>query len=416
MYILRYFCIFAEVCTTTSIQSIEICVCLYTHVHTYVFLYQYIHIHKHARMRTNIRTYFHTYMTYKPHSSACIHTHTHRGCRFTHDIECAYPLPNCYFSECWVFCLAYRSLECVAIEFEPDDRGKAYIDNLDEGTCCIQRRNSASVAIVQDPYRHVYMLYEDEPEQALTLSVLASNARVNDRLLRYHSACSSSSVNGICNNTYGSYTRLCNQLEGYIPVPGNGSCVKAGDPGTYMPVEGVYEACPKGAWAHAGATSVDECVCPPGMRMHVPSWSNSTRECVQCGPASWANENATECNTCYPNSWSLPGAGDQSHCMCSPRFYRASQHDNQTSFDGDESIGCARARGTEADPCAPCPRFSNTTAPNATSIWDCTCNPSYVQVIDPGDKQSFVCVPADQCKGSEPVPRGGQSCVQQKPV
>jgi hypothetical protein len=82
---------------------------------------------------------------YEPAGTYLVRAHVCRGCRFTDDLSFAYPLPNSYFSECWVFCLAYKSLQCVAVEFEPDDKGKAVMEDSDKGTCYIQRRYSASV-------------------------------------------------------------------------------------------------------------------------------------------------------------------------------------------------------------------------------------------------------------------------------
>jgi hypothetical protein len=34
---------------------------------------------------------------------------------------------------------------------------------------------------------------------------------------------------------------------------------------------------------------------------------------------------------------------------------------------------CASATSTFPKPCVPCPKFSNTSLPNASSIWDCEC-------------------------------------------
>jgi hypothetical protein len=393
---------------------------------------------------------------YTPPGTYLVRAHVCRGCRFAHDLEFAYQLPNRDFSECWVFCLVYKSLECVAIEFEPDDRGKATIEDTDKGTCYIQRRSSVSVSVVKDAYRNVYMPYQDEPEQALMTSVLASNMRVNTKLLRYHSVCNASSggvVKGVCKNTHGSFECAC--VEGYIPSPGNGSCVKAGEIGTYMPAfqngtngtsEGEdYDACPKGAWTLEGAASLEECYCASGSHMRVTSWSNSTQECGQCGAGLWSNVNST-CETCYPNSWSLPGTVRSSNCLCNPGFYmdvdalqklRASANKNvpfnasaggnmsSNVSDAEENMPpsgpveepnqCASVRGTEASPCVSCPRFSNTSGA-ATSIWDCKCNPSYVRVIDPGDPTTFVCVPEDRCTADmNPCPGGGTAVCKSSP-
>ncbi len=235
-----------------------------------------------------------------------------------------------------MYCLAYKSLDCVAVEFAPDDRGKAYIEDNDKGTCYIQRRNSASVSITKDPSRHVFMLYQNEPEAALTLSVLASSVRVNDQLLRYHSACNASSINGVCHNTYGSYTCVCNQVAGYIPSVGNASCVKAGELGTYTPADGVVEACPKLAWTPEGATSKADCYCPSGSNLRVTSWSNATEECSQCGAGLFSNVNSS-CMTCHFNSWSLPGTIKQSNCLCNPGFYMDMEALQQGQLDADEA-------------------------------------------------------------------------------
>jgi hypothetical protein len=118
--------------------------------------------------------------------------------------------PHRYFSECWVFCLVYRSLDCAAIEWEPDEKGKEYIEDTDKGTCYIQRRRSATVSITPDPYRHVFIMYQDEPEKALMMMVLSPELRANTNMLRYYAACEPYVVNGelwepSCANTYGSY-------------------------------------------------------------------------------------------------------------------------------------------------------------------------------------------------------------------
>jgi hypothetical protein len=34
---------------------------------------------------------------------------------------------------------------------------------------------------------------------------------------------------------------------------------------------------------------------------------------------------------------------------------------------------CASVTSTFPKPCVPCPKFSNTSLPNASSIWDCEC-------------------------------------------
>jgi hypothetical protein len=340
-----------------------------------------------------------------------------RGCTFTHDIEFAYPLPNRYFSECWVFCLVYKSLECVAVEFEADDRGKAEIEDTDKGTCFIQRRNSASVSISKHPYRHVYMLYQDEAEKALRMSTLATNMRVNSALLRYYSACNSTVNSSVCSNTYGSYLCLCNEKAGYIPSPGNGSCVKAGEIGTYRPASsGAYRACPNRAWTQEGATSAADCYCPSGSDIRVTTWSNTTTECVQCGAGLWSDVNST-CGMCYPNSWSLPGTVVKSNCLCKPGFYMDLEaRDSHELYDADGQGQCAQVRGTDASPCVRCPKFSNTTAPNASSLWDCTCNPGYVRITDPGDPTSFVCAPEDKCAADQnPCPGGGKAVCRSSP-
>jgi hypothetical protein len=80
-----------------------------------------------------------------------------------------------------------------------------------------------------------------------------------------------------------------------------------------------------------------------------------------------------------------------------------------------EQDHCSPVRGTEASPCVPCPKFSNTTGA-ATSIWDCKCNPSYVQIIDPGDPTTFVCVPEDECTADKnPCPGGGTAVCKSSP-
>ncbi len=353
---------------------------------------------------------------FTPPGTYTVRAHVCRGCRFTSDLEFAYPLPNRYFSECWVFCLLYTSLECVAVEFDPDDRGKSVIEDMDKGTCYIQRRSSVSVSITKDPSRHVFMLYQDEPMEALMTSVLASDLRVNKKLLRYYSACNSSKVNGVCKNTHGSY--VCECGNGYIPSPGNGSCVKAGDIGTYMPAEGNYQACPKNAWTQEGATTLDECYCASGSNMLTTSWSNSTTECAQCGAGLWSDVNST-CDACYPNSWSLPGTVVQSNCLCNPGFYMDvdSQQVNGTSPNMVKHAGrCAGLRGSKASPCVQCPKFSNTSEANASSIWDCTCNPSYVRIVDPGDPTTFVCAPEDKCAADQnPCPGGGTAVCKSSP-
>jgi hypothetical protein len=357
---------------------------------------------------------------YKPQGTYLVRAHACRGCRFRQDLEFAYPLPNRYFAECWVYCLLYKSLDCVAIEFEPDDRGKLTVEDTDKGTCYIQRQDSSSVSVTKDPYRHVYIMYQDAPEQALMLSVLPSEIRVNTKLLRYHSACDSNSVNGLCQNTFGSYTCACKDTYGYIPSPGNASCVKAGESGTYKTDKGNYQACQNLAATDEGATSPDDCYCLSGSNLLVTSWSNTTKECVECDAGLWSSPNST-CEQCYPNSWSLPGTVTIHNCVCNPGFYQdlnplEDDVDNVPSEAGTESQCAASVRGTKARPCVPCPKFSNTTDPNATSIWDCVCYPSYVRIIDPGNPTSFVCSPEDKCTADQnPCPGRGLAVCRSSP-
>jgi hypothetical protein len=226
----------------------------------------------------------------------------------------------------------------------------------------------------------------------------------------------------------------CDEDAGYIPSLGNTSCVKrkevsnhTNSTDNYTIATDDYWKCPMHAFIKPEATSSTECYCPSGSDLRAPTWSNDTRECAQCGAGAWASANST-CQTCYPDSWSLPGTPDQKFCLCNPGFYADYSYVEESSDDsgwlnpwgngsnvsacgnetdesdcGNESIGesdwdnetasdsskpalknqsgtCARVRGTVVRPCVPCPRFSNTTGSNASSIWDCKCNPSYVQV------------------------------------
>jgi hypothetical protein len=207
----------------------------------------------------------------------------------------------------------------VAIEFDPDDPSKAFMENEDKGTCYIQRRNSQSVSIKKHPTRQVYMNYMDQPEAALLLSMLAPEVNVNMALLRYESSCNSTEINGVCRNTPGSYVCECNALAEYIPTEGNASCVKIGDRGTYDVGEedgpDEWRACQKYAFTDEGASSALDCYCPSGSDLRVTSWSNTTRECGRCSAGSWGAANST-CETCFPNSWSLPGTPDRQFCLC----------------------------------------------------------------------------------------------------
>ncbi len=176
--------------------------------------------------------------------------------------------------------------------------------------------------MTKDPHRHVYMIYQDEPEKALLLSVLAPDLRVNKQLLRYHSPCNSSEINAqVCTNTYGSYTCGCDEAAGYLPSIGNGSCVKKGDLGTYLiedapsDADDKYGVCVKRAFTEPESDSPDDCYCPTGSDLRVTAWSNATQECSRCGAGSWAIANST-CQTCFPDSWSLPGTPDRQYCLC----------------------------------------------------------------------------------------------------
>jgi hypothetical protein len=213
------------------------------------------------------------------------------------------------FAECWVFCLMYKSLECVAVEFEPDV-DKAVLEDVDKGTCYIQRRSSATIAIAKDPHRHVFMLYSGEGVEALSLMNLPTTMRVRQKLLRYHSACDAKDVNGVCVNTYGSHYCMCAAPR--LATTANASCVEPNGFEIYTPPSSKPRACPFRAVAYPGSTKAEDCICMPGHEYRnssaaavVPAAAGA-KECARCEAGMWSYLNST-CKACYPNSWSLQG-------------------------------------------------------------------------------------------------------------
>jgi hypothetical protein len=341
-----------------------------------------------------------------------------RGCHFVHDVEFTYPLPRRTFAECWVYCLAYKSLQCVAVEFEPDNKDKAVLEDIDKGMCYIQRRSSATIAIAKDAYRHVFMLYSGEGVEALSLMNLPTTMRVQPRLLCYHSACAAKEVNGVCVNTHGSSMCVC--AQGLLPTTANSSCVEPGGFETYTPPTGKPRACPFRALAYPDSTSAVDCFCPPGHEYRNTSalFGEASQACVRCEAGSFAYMNST-CQACWNNSWSLPGTVNVSNCLCNMGFYHDvrveawlnGSNTSLNSYNVGEDQCTTRVRGTPDNPCMQCPLNSNTSSAGARSIWDCKCNPSHIKIIDPGNPSWFVCAPEDVCReeARSPCPKLGKS-------
>jgi hypothetical protein len=289
-------------------------------------------------------------LDYTPNGTFLSRAQVCRGCRFSHDVEFHYPLPSRTFAECWVYCLAFKSLECAAIEFEPDNKNQLVLEDTDKGTCYIQRRSSATISITKDPYRHVFVLYTGEAKEALSMLSLPGTMQVQQRLLRYHSSCGTNDFNiGKCVNTHGSYICVC--PKGYITAAANASCVEAGGIGSYTSPSGRVNACPPNALSFRGAKTANDCFCGPGFEYqdlssllvvsgrsnsstaintsYSLSYSNSSssssmtldaRECVKCNAGLWSFVNRS-CQKCFNNSWSLPGTTNSSNCLCNVGFY-----------------------------------------------------------------------------------------------
>jgi hypothetical protein len=234
------------------------------------------------------------------------------------------------------------------------------------------------------------------------MMALPTTKRVQDKLLRYHSACGKEDDKGTCVNTYGSYTCAC--PGSYLLTAANTTCVQSGGMGSYVPPFGKPQACPPEAVSFPGAKSADECFCPPGYE-----FKNASQECVQCEAGFWSLMKGT-CQACWNNSWSLPGTINISNCLCNMGYY----YDPVSNYTDTGGQCVTRLRGTPNNPCVQCPPFSNTSSAGSKSIWECKCIDGYVRTIDPGDPAWFVCAPEDACREEDanPCPKEGRSVCQ----
>jgi hypothetical protein len=365
-------------------------------------------------------------------------------------IEYEYPAAS-LFVDCWYACMNFASLKCTALEFEPDDKAKLFLEDTDSGKCFMNTRSDSTVSIRKHPSRRVYMPYLAPRARLEELYILPVSKRVSETLLKYRSSCDV--ANGICVNTPGSHTCSCNTTNMTTGLSGR-ECLPFGSVGTYEE----DEACPDDAIS-PGAESATrgECSCPAG---HIPAgnWSlgNWTAEerCVPCPAGTWAPANATECTPCWENTWTLPGGKVDRYCLCDRGFYwdwagygmaqSAARRrglaiectilviadgpgncttvagfeicENECSTNATTGVqqcvrnetrygtdcpdyvqgSCDYPLGSSQLPCTRCPEHSTSFA-GSESITDCVCEEGYVKKADPGDDEHFKCVPEDVC-------------------
>ncbi len=164
---------------------------------------------------------------------------------------------------------------------------------------------------------------------------------------------------------------------------------------TYQPLPAALEclSCPSDATTlnRTGTPAIANCVCNPGFENLVEGLCHQcaagkfrtlrvanvedgvSTACLQCPAHAYCPQGSVEPTLCPADEISAPGSTSKSDCKCIAGRGRRTADDGECEF-------CAHgffSTGNTNLACEQCPGNTNTSAPGAVSITDCTCTPGH---------------------------------------
>ena len=164
---------------------------------------------------------------------------------------------------------------------------------------------------------------------------------------------------------------------------------------TYQPLPAALEclSCPSDATTlnRTGTPAIANCVCNPGFENLVEGLCHQcaagkfrtlrvanvedgvSTTCLQCPAHAYCPQGSVEPALCPADEISAPGSTSKSDCKCIAGRGRRNADDGECEF-------CAHgffSTGNTNLACEQCPRNTNTSAPGAVSMTNCTCTPGH---------------------------------------